>query len=283
MSGFVRTYADPGASLQDTFDLAVVMPTILRPEIRDALHSVFAQDLRGRIQVLVGIDTGAADLSLLDKVCASRPRNCVVQVFYPGYSTSSRRGGLCPGGSGGVLRCILSYLANSPYVAYLDDDNWWRPDHLRLLRAALGQADWAYSLRWFVHPSSRRAVCVDQWESVGPGRGVFRERFGGFVDPNCLMLNKVTCEAALPQWNHPLQGDPIGMSEDRNVFAALCRLFRGAPTNEPSAFYKIDPKDGMHPLRLRLMGPAYDHAAQPDRESLAPSSFGISLVPSLQS
>jgi hypothetical protein len=29
----------------------------------------------------------------------------------------------------------------------------------------------------------------------------------------------------------------------------------------------------MHPLRLRLMGPAYDHAAQPDFESLALSSF----------
>lgn len=182
---------------------------------------------------------------------------------------------------GGALRCILSYLANSPYVAYLDDDNWWRPDHLRLLRAALDQADWAFSLRWFVHPSSRRAVCVDKWESVGPNRGVFRERFGGFVDPNCLMLNKVTCEAVLPQWNYPLLGDPLGRAEDRNVFAGLRRFFRGAPTNEPSAFYKVDPEDGMHPLRLRLMGPAYDHAAQPDCESPALSSFGISLAPNL--
>jgi hypothetical protein len=206
MTGFIKTYAEPGAELQNTFDAAVVIPTILRQELADALRSIFVQDLGVRIHVLIGIDKLGADLSMLDAICEARPLNCLVQVFYPGYSTARRHGGLSPGGSGGVLRCILSYLANSPYVAYLDDDNWWRPDHLRLLRAALDRASWAFSLRWFVHPLSRRPICVDQWESVGPGQGVFRERFGGWADPNCLMLNKVACEAVLPLWNQPLPG-----------------------------------------------------------------------------
>jgi hypothetical protein len=119
-------------------------------------------------------------------------------------------------------------------------------------------------LRWFVHPDSRRPICVDQWESVGPGQGVFQERFGGFVDPNCLMLNKLTCEAVLPLWNRPIPGDAKAMSADRMVFDALRKHFRIAGTNEPTVFYKLDPDDGMQPLRLRLIGPAYDLCATPE-------------------
>lgn len=262
MSGFFRTYADADAALQAPFDVAVVMPTLLRPTIAIALRSVFEQDLHGRIQVLIGIDTPTSDLALLDAMCMGRPAHCVVQVFYPGYSTSARHGGISRSRDSGALRCMLSYLANSTHVAYLDDDNWWRPDHLRRLRAAIGRCEWAFSLRWFVHPVSHRAICVDEWESVGPGRGVFQETVGGHVDPNCLMLDKLACEAALPLWNRPLPGDPFGTTADRSVFAALRQHFRGAGTGQPTAFYTLNPEDSMHPLRLRLMGAAYDEAAK---------------------
>ncbi len=261
VSGFIRTYAESGAQLQDTMDAAVVMPTVLRPELRDALHSVFAQDLPGRVQVLIGIDKPTSDISVLDTLCAGRPPNFVVQVFYPGYSTSVRHGGLTKARDGGALRCILSYLANSPCVAYLDDDNWWRPDHLRLLRQALEQSDWAYSLRWFVHPASRHPICVDEWESVGPFRGVFRVH-GGWVDPNCLMLNKVTCEVVLAKWSHPLRGDLTGLTADRNVFKLLRERFRGTATNQPTVFYQLNPGDVLHATRLRLIGRAYDEAGR---------------------
>ena len=261
MTAFIRTYATPGVPLQDPFDVAVVMPTILRAELMHALRSVFAQTLPGRVHILIGIDRLNPDLSLLDAACEARPANCVVQVYWPGYSTSVRHGGLSPARDGGVLRCVLSYLANSPYVAYLDDDNWWHPDHLRLLREAMARADWAFSLRWFVHPGSRRPICVDQWESLGPGLGVYNGEFGGFVDANCLMLNKVACEPVVCEWNRPLDADPKGMSADRNVFSALSRYFRGAATGQPTAFYTLDPRDDRHASRLHLMGTAYQAAA----------------------
>jgi hypothetical protein len=243
------------------------MPTILRPELMGALRSIFAQTIQGRIQVLIGIDQPTADLSLLDAACQGRPPNCAVQVYYPGYSTSVRFGGLSPARDGGVLRCVLSYLANSRHIAYLDDDNWWRPDHLQLLHAAMSDADWAFSLRWFVHPTSRRAICVDQWESLGPGLGVFNGEFGGFVDANCLMLNKVACEPVVCEWNRPLAGDPKGMSADRNVFNVLSRYFKGAATAQPTVFYTMDPRDDRHELRLRLIGPTYHEAASPRFEA----------------
>lgn len=275
MVGFIRTYAGPDPRLQEPFDVAVVMPTILRPELVDALRSVFAQTIQGRIQVLIGIDQPAGDLSLLDTACQGRPPNCAVQVYYPGYSTSVRNGGLSPARDGGVLRCVLSYLANSRYIAYLDDDNWWHSDHLRLLHAAMAHADWAFSLRWFVHPTSRRAICVDRWESLGPGLGVFNGEFGGFVDANCLMLNKLACEPVVCEWNRPLAGDPKGMSADRNVFNVLVRYFRGAGTSEPTVFYTMDPRDDRHELRLQLIGAAYHEAASARFVDPTDSAIGV--------
>ena len=41
MQGFLRTYAD--GDLQCSMDAAVVIPTVLRPYLRQALESVFAQ------------------------------------------------------------------------------------------------------------------------------------------------------------------------------------------------------------------------------------------------
>jgi hypothetical protein len=240
------------------------MPSILRAEIGDALRSVFAQTIEGRIQVLIGIDIPSSDIGMLDAICEDRPPSCVVQVFWPGYSTSSRHGGVTPARDGGALRCILSHLANSSLVAYLDDDNWWHPDHLRLLREVIAHGDWAFSWRWFVHPVSRRPICVDNWESVGPGKGIFNEKYGGFVDPSCLMMRKPRCDTVFSLWNKPLPDDPIGMSADRMVFEALHRLFPGVCSGQPTVFYTLNSKDEGHSRRLRLIGPDYNRAGLSD-------------------
>jgi len=258
MQGFLRTYAD--TDLQEPMDAAVVIPTVLRPHLAPALHSVFAQRFPGRIHIMIGIDSIGGDLELIDAACAARPSNCAVQVFWPGYSTSRRHGGLTPPGDGGALRAVLTYLANSPYVAYLDDDNWWDPEHLYQLRRAMDDAEWAFALRWFVQPETRRPVCVDIWESVGPGQGLFKENFGGFVDPSCLMINKVACPRAPQNWNFPLEQDP--MSADRSVFAFLSKNHKPRGTGRPSVFYTLNANDGLHSRRLRLMGAAYDEAGK---------------------
>ena len=260
---FLRTFADD-VSLQTLFDAAVVMPTTLRPSIYYALVSVFRQKLAGRVHVLVGIDRPDAPppdaLAPVEAACAHRPAGWALQLYWPGYSTSVRHGGLSPARDGGALRCVLTHLANSPYVAYLDDDNWWDEAHLASLLETIEGRDWAFSLRWFVHPESKRPVCIDAWESVGPDAGVFKDTFGGFVDPNCLMLDKRRCEVAVAQWNRPLSHDPTGMSSDRNVFAAL-RQRRGAGTDRASAYYLVNPDDGLQAFRLEMMGEAWHEAA----------------------
>ena len=258
--GFLETFGDfagPGG-LAGPMDVAVVIPTLLRPTLRQALHSIFAQRAGGRVHVLVGIDMPAGDLAVIAEACTERPSHCVVQVYWPGYSTAVAHGGLTPAGDGGALRAVLTYLAHAPFVAYLDDDNWWGPDHLHLMRAAMDHADWAFALRWFVHPASRRPICIDTWESVGPGKGIFNENYGGFADPNTLMINKLACNLAPHLWNTPMPGRDKGA--DRYVFDYLARNHRCCGTNRPSVFYAMNLADGLHAMRLRFMGQSYDAA-----------------------
>lgn len=256
-ASWFRTWGPLDADLQVQAAAAVVIPTILRPSLARALTSVFAQDFGGRVQILIGIDQPQGSMEMLEATCRMAPSHCVVQALYPGYSTSVRHGGLCDACDGGALRTILSYLANAPLIAYLDDDNWWGPRHLATLARAIEPVDWAFSLRWFVHPETARPICIDEWESIGPGAGVY-ENCGGWVDPNCLMIKRTRCAPVIPWWTVPLPGDQNGMSADRLVFDYLRRHRESAGTGEASAFYVLDPNDGLHPMRLELMGDAYD-------------------------
>jgi glycosyltransferase involved in cell wall biosynthesis len=239
-------------SLQEPADFAVVIPTILRSTLVDTVQSVFNQRFSGRIQIVIGIDASKRDTTLVEQICGSIPDRQSVLLFYPGYSTSCRHGGVHISRNDGSLRTMLSYLANSRYVAYLDDDNWWSDDHLSTMHAQLSAgAEWAYALRWFVHPDSRQPICRDEWESVGPGRGYFRKWWGGWVDPNCLAINKIACEAVLRWWSVPMN---TNMDSDRNVFRVLRTEFRGAPTGRYSVYYQINETDLMHPYRLSVIG-----------------------------
>jgi hypothetical protein len=233
---------------QEPFDAAVILPTLLRPSLERAVRSVFAQDFSGRIQILIGIDVAQGDRAQLAALAADCPEHIALDIFDPGYSTSIQHGGLYPNRCTGSLRTILSYAANSRYLAYLDDDNWWAPDHLAALRDAIEEVEWSWSLRWFVEPGEAVPICIDAWESVGLDAGHYAERYGGFVDPSSLMIDKLACHTVLPYWSLTPFAD--GRGSDRLVFEHLKeRSQRG--TGRASSFYTINPTDPLHLVRLQ--------------------------------
>jgi hypothetical protein len=270
----------PRAALQPPFDVAVVIPTTLRPELARAVGSVFAQDFAGRIQILVGIDQPEGDAALIESLARDCPPAMQLSVLDPGYSTSVRHGGLYPNRFSGALRTILTYLANSPLVAYLDDDNWWAPDHLSSLVDAIRGADWAFSQRLFVEAATGEPICVDAWESVGPDQGLFKDKFGGFVDPSSLMIDKLACHDLPPVWS--LAAFEDGSGEDRLVFKTLRDRYRGKATGRATSFYLIRPDDPMHPARLHMMraaGIALPSERARAERSLADAMAGLAPAP----
>lgn len=262
-----------GAFRQIPVDVAVVIPTVLRPSLARAVRSIFAQDLDGRIQILIGIDTVGGDAGVLDALYRDCPAHIDLDILDLGYSTSRRNGGLYPCGYGGALRTILSFQANSRHVAYLDDDNWWAPDHLSSLLAAVDGADWAYGQRWMVDPRTLGPICIDDWESVGPDRGMFAADLGGFVDTNSLLIDKLACEAVLPLWGRTLFSNRAD-GEDRVVFHALRTRFRGRATGIASTYYLIDETDMLAPARqVHFRRQGYDWADPP--APAAPPAFDL--------
>jgi hypothetical protein len=76
MSRQLSWTGDIGHSMQEfesTFDVAVVMPTILRGGLVTAARSVYAQDFDGRIQLLIGIDNPIGSLKLLETIRGECP------------------------------------------------------------------------------------------------------------------------------------------------------------------------------------------------------------------
>jgi hypothetical protein len=237
--------------IQPPFDAAVVIPTTCRPSLVQAVTSIFRQVGVKRIQVLIGIDVVRGDPAVIEEVQAARPPAHAVTVLNLGYSTSARHGGMHVAGDGGSLRTILTYAANSRFVAYLDDDNWFHETHIARLLAAIEGKDWAYTLRWFVDPETLQPLAVDRWESVGPGKGVFAPQFGGFVDPNCLMLDKLKCDAAIHCWTLSMSTDARKRTADRAVFDMLRRQTAVGFTNAATSYYVISPIDANSIHRLR--------------------------------
>ncbi len=234
------------SSLQTPFDVAIVMTTVVRPSIQQAIRSVFAQQSGGRIQLLVGIDKWQGERALLDALIAECPSHVAITVVDLGYSTSKRHGGLYPSGYGGSLKTLLSYAANSRYVSYLDDDNWYTPEHVASMRRAIEGKAWAFALRNFIDRDSGEFLCPDRWESMGPGRGVYAEAQGGFVDTNCFLIDAQACYDVFPEW--AMTRFDGGTGGDRQVLQRL-RARPWGTNNAHTINYRV-PLRGRHPYLL---------------------------------
>jgi hypothetical protein len=234
------------ADLQTPFDVGIVTVTVVRETLPQALRSVFAQRFAGRVQVLVGVDRWAGDRAMVEQLRAEAPSHVAVTVLDLGYSTSQRNGAIYPSHYGGAPTTILSSAANSRYVTYLDDDNWYAPDHLATMLAAVAGKAWAFSLRHFVDAESGDPLCPDAWESLGPGRGVYASAQGGFVDTNCYCLDKLACNDVFPEW--AMTRFAGGTGGDRQVLEKL----RGRPfgTNGAHTLFYRTRLAGLHPYLL---------------------------------
>jgi hypothetical protein len=186
--------------LQARFDIGIVVATMVGSGLQQAVRSVFAQQFGGRMQILIGVDKWHGERALVDALIAEAPSHVAITVMDLGYSTSARHGGVYPGHDSGALKTILSFAANSRFVACLDDDNWYAPDHVATMLKAISGKAWAFSLRHFVDEDTGEIICADTWESLGPGRGLYAETEGGFVDTNCYLLDALLCSDAFPEW-----------------------------------------------------------------------------------
>lgn len=249
--------------------LAVAIVTTCRASLARALRSVFRQRLDGgiRIQVLVGVDVDPHGRlgALLDEVMPECPAHVTVSLINLGYSTSRRHGGPHASFYGGSLRSSLTLLADARVVVYLDDDDWFKPDHCAHILRAIEGRKWAFAYSIYADGNTGREWCVDELESVGVGRGIHAERFGGFVRPSGLAIDKLQLLHIVHLWSCAAFAG--GDGEDRLVFEQLRREPHGC-TGMATVCCALDPNDALHALRVDFMrSRGVDYQGEAKRES----------------
>jgi glycosyltransferase involved in cell wall biosynthesis len=143
-----------------------IISTYRRPDsLVRAVHSALAQTVEDHV-VLVVDDGGGLPPLPQDR-----------RLFAVSLSSNTA--------TAGVVRNVGISLSRSTYLAFLDDDNEWRPDHLEVALEALGRgADLVYTGMERVHPDGTRLDVL----SRPFHRDALLEEC--FVDTNCIVTRR---------------------------------------------------------------------------------------------
>ena len=141
------------------FDAVVITPTTGDEKVIDAVRSVAKQTHKNTKHLLVvdgGRFKGKLPAHILDE-------NMNLKIVQLDENTGSE------GFYGHRIYAGFSYLVNEPYVFFLDQDNWYEPDHVESLIETINKNnyDWAYSLRNICEDKPDGEKIPDNCESLG--------------------------------------------------------------------------------------------------------------------
>lgn len=132
--------------------VTVITPTIGSMKLIDAIDSVYLQTYKNirHLIVMDGKDV-KPKLPISDKIdVLPLPYNTGANGFY-----------------GHRIYAGVPHLLNSDYIFFLDEDNWYEPDHVATLVDTLERGnDFAYSLRQIYTPD-KQFIAEDNCESLG--------------------------------------------------------------------------------------------------------------------
>lgn len=194
--------------------VTTVVPTYRRPEaLVAAVRSALAQDVPEHTVIVVDDGGGLPELP-------ADPRLVAVSL---------RRNT----GSVAIVRNVGVRLARSPYVAFLDDDNTWRADHLRVCLEALGTgAEVVYTAVRRLRPDGTTLDVL----STPFDRAILRE--DSYVDTNAIVL-RLDRGVRFSRLPRPRGRYP---REDWELVWRLSRSRRVVHVPEPTVAYAVNPE-----------------------------------------
>ena len=139
--------------------VVVITPTIGSPKVRDAIESVKAQTYKN-IEHLLVVDGPEYDEKFAENFDENEI-DTIKRTMSP-YNTGRT------GFYGHRIYAAYAHLVNADYVFFLDEVNWYQPDHVRSLVETIEnrQLDFAYSLRG-IYDKDKNYLCDDNCEALG--------------------------------------------------------------------------------------------------------------------
>ena len=135
--------------------VAIVTPTIGSEHLVRCVDSVDKQTYSD-LTHYVFIDGEQSELSVIDKIEGATKVKKIVLEENVGKGWYGHR-----------VYSACSFLVNADVICYLDEDNWYEPNHVEKLVDKIKQGnDWAYSLRK-IYDKDGNYLCNDDCESLG--------------------------------------------------------------------------------------------------------------------
>lgn len=139
--------------------VAVVTPTIGSPVLKDCLQSVQKQTYKNLTHYVFvdGEQYFGNSYLTINENCSEKE-----------IKTISLQENVGKGWYGHRVYSACSFLVNADIICYLDEDNWFEPNHVEKLVETMQSQnyDWVYSLRK-IHDKDGSFICNDNCESLG--------------------------------------------------------------------------------------------------------------------
>ena len=218
--------------------VTVITPTIGSPKLLDAIESVKNQTYP--CKHLLVVDGSEHMGSVTSKVqgdvwiCVTPENTGKVgdQSFY-----------------GHRIYAAYPHLINSDYILFLDEDNWYEPDHVESLINTIEakNLDFAYSLRKIFDPN-KKYLLDDNCESLGKWE-IFLSRHSNhgkqyLIDTSSFCFTRKFIQATCHIWHHGWGGDRRyfysvrdSVKYDTNGKHTLCYRLDGNPGSVTKEFF----------------------------------------------
>lgn len=208
--------------------VTVITPTIGSNKLRDAVDSVKRQTYKNieHLVVVDGPEYYDRTFSMkLDVKLSCTPQNTGKvgnDSFY-----------------GHRIYASYPHLVNSDYILFLDEDNWFNPDHVKSLVETIesGEYHFAYSMRK-VFDVDKNYLCEDHCESLGLWPIYFTHHNPQYlVDTSSYIFKRSFLINTCQIWNW-------GWGGDRRFFQTVRHQFKHTSSRKHTMCYRLDGNPG---------------------------------------
>jgi len=208
----------------------VITPTIGSPKLADAVESVANQTYKN-LKHLIVVDGTEYFNSAIDNIPFGKDTN--IQILPLPYNTGAN------GFYGHRIYAGVPHLLNADYIFYLDEDNWYDPDHVASLVEVLDRGnDFAHSLRKIYNPD-KSFVADDNCEALGKWPIYFSHKDPQYlVDTSSFAFNRNFLQQTCHLWHSGWGGDR------RYLYSVLAQNPKWDTNRKHTLCYRLDGNPG---------------------------------------
>lgn len=215
--------------------LTIITPTIGSKYLKKCIQSIINQTNQNFIYYIV-ID-GHKYIDNVQEVLKefNLPKNFVILPLCENTGAN--------GWNGHRIYIATSFITNSDYVMFLDEDNVFEPNHVdTMLKKIRDGNDWTFSLRNIIDKDDK-FICPDKCESLGNIHHVWNNKDDFLVDVNCYCIRRDIFIKHCLDFNKKAR--PVGeMEVDRALYKSLSGgKYKFESTGEHTVGYRVGNRD----------------------------------------